>query len=334
MESSFSNLRWWLIVAGTMAAVSSAPAQSLLKPGQSIIFSAPDDGEAVSNTPSLAAQTPTAPAFDNMVHAPDFNFRAPFITSTRMPAPPQPTISAAEADRRANWALQTPAEILGVATPEQEMKIQKRDAAGQPENPTAVERYYERENQPQTNGTAGFSPATPSLRRDFQDNESGWLNANSFDTARGGLGNQAQPADSSQPPAPGNGAVASQNRDGGWSDAFISAETTPAQSPVQADDMAEFRKMLEPSQPSKSSSASSGNELFSALQKPAFEQPANLSGSPGRINNGIGTLPALPGVTGQSPEPTVTTIPDWKPQLPPWMLQGPQPGVVPKRVVF
>jgi hypothetical protein len=337
MDFRFSNLKGWLIVAGTaVTAVSFAQAQSLMRPGQSIIFSAPDDGDAVPNAPSLAAQPTATPGFDNRIHAPNLDFQTPLTTRVRMPAPPQATVSAAEADRRANWALMTPAEILGVTTPEQEMKIQKRDAAGQPENLTAVERFYERQNQPQTNGAAGFLPATPSLHGDFRNNESGWLNANSLDAARGGFGNQqqSQATDSFQQPAPGNGAVASHDWDGGWSKTFISAETKSAQSPAQAENMVEFQKLLEPSQPSKSSDASSGDGLFSALQKSAFDQPANPSRSPGQFNNGVGVLPALPGVAGQSPAPTVPTAPDWKPQLPPWMLKGPQPGVIPQRVVF
>jgi hypothetical protein len=44
--------------------------------------------------------------------------------------------------------------------------------------------------------------------------------------------------------------------------------------------------------------------------------------------------------TGAAPWPTlinqkspalITLEPEWKPQLPPWMQSGPQPGVIPQR---
>jgi len=318
----------------TVTAVSFVQAQTLTGTGQSIIFSTPDDGDAVSNAPSLAAQPPGAAGFDSMVQAPNLRFQTPLTSSARMPAPPQATISAAEADQR-DWWMETPAEILRVNTPAQEMKIKKRDAAGQPENLTALERFYDRQNQPQTNGAAGFIIAAPSSGGDFRENDSAWLNANSLDMPRGRLGNQppqSQAAGSFQPPAPGNGAGAGRNLDSDWLKNFSAAATKPAQSESQAADMIEFRKLLEPSQPSKSSDASSGDGLYSEMQKSAFDhQPANPSSPPGQLNSGFGVLP---GVAGQNPAPKVTSTPDWEPQLPPWMLKGPQPGVVPQRVVF
>ena len=319
----------------TVMAVSFAQAQTLTGTGQSIIFSTPDDGDAVSNVPSLTAQPPGAAGFDSMVQAPNLSFQSHFTTSARLPAPPLPTVSAAEADRLANWALETPAEILGVKTPAQEMKINKSDAAGQPENLTAVESFYERQNQPQTNGAAGLTFAAPSSGGDFRENDSASLNANSLDMPHGGFGNQppqSQAAGSFRQPAPGNGAGGSQNLDSGWLKNFSAAAAKPAQSPAQAEDMAEFQKLLEPSRPSKSSDASSGDGLFSSMQKSAFDrQPANSSSPPGQLNVGFGVLP---GVAGQNPAPAVKSTPDWEPQLPPWMLKGPQPGVVPRRVVF
>jgi len=334
MDFSFSNLKRGLIAAGiAVTVVSLTQAQTLTGTGQSIIFSTPDDGDAVSNAPSLAALPPSSAGFDNLVQAPNLRFQTPLTTSARMPAPPQATVSAAEADRR-DWWMETPAQIIGVKTPSQEMKIKKRDAAGQPENPTAVESFYERQDQMQTNGAAGFIIATPSSGGDFRENKSAWLNANSIDMPRGGFGNQlpqSQAVGSFHQPAPDNGAGAGQNLDSDWLKNFSAAATKPAQSPVQAENMAAFRKLLEPSEPPKSSDDSSGDRLFSSMQKSAFDQPANPSRPPGQFNNGFGVLP---GVAGQKPAPKVTATPDWKPQLPPWMLKGPQPGVVPQRVVF
>jgi hypothetical protein len=337
MTFRLANLKWWLPVAGAVA-VSFAQAQTLMRPGQSIIFSAPADGDAAANAPSPAGLPPAAPGFGDTIHAPDFNFQTPAATSAQPPNPMPATVSPAEADRRENWALMTPAEILGVATPEQVLQIPQRDAAGQRKNPTAVERYYERQSEMQTNGNAGFFTGKPFSRGIFQDNENSRLNANVFNPSDAGFGNPAQSADPFQKPPPGIGAAADPDADSDWPKIFISPPT-PVQTPAQEADMAEFRKLLEPSQPSstavKSSIPSSGDSFFPSPQTPpisTFGQPMNPVGTPfGQINNEIGGLPALPGVVGQSTVPTVMAAPDWKPQLPPWMLKGPQPGVIPKR---
>jgi hypothetical protein len=330
MDSRFSNFRRLLIVAAAVTAASFAQAQSFMRPGEAIIFSAPDDGDAASNAPSLSARPPSAPGFGDTIHAPDVNFQNPDVTSVQPPAPQQSAISAAEADRRKNWALMTPAEILGVDTPEKILKIPERDAAGQRKNSTALERYYERQNAAQTNGSGGLFPGMASSRtNNFPDSEASRLNANVFNPSDDGFGNTAQPADPFQKPASGIGAVANQNGDSGWSKIFISPPT-PVQTPAQDADMAEFQKLLEPNQPS--SSASPGGGLFSAPQiapVSTFGQPMNPVATPfGQINGGIG---GLPGGSGQNALPVATPAPDWKPQLPPWMLKGPQPGVVPQR---
>ncbi|HEX3890279.1 MAG TPA: hypothetical protein VHX90_05450 [Verrucomicrobiae bacterium] len=318
-----------MIVAAAAAAVSGARAQSSVTTGQAIVFSAPDDGDAVSNTPSLAAQPPVSPDFGD-AHAPDFNFQTPATTGTRLPVTRPATVSQSDADRRANWALLTPAEILGVTTPDQVLKMSERDAAGQRKNSTAVERFYERQNEAQTNGAGGFFPSAPPLHGNFQDKETVLLNANIFKPSVGGFGNPAQASDSFRTPVPGKNMASGQNGDEGWLKTFVSTETKAEQSPSQAADMAEFRKLLEPIQPPKPSSTSSGDGLFSASKTSVFGQPANPSSGLFN-NNGIGGYPALPVGVGQSIAPAVTAAPDWKPKLPPWMLKGPQPGVVPQR---
>src|SRR5471032_1860811 len=174
MDFSFSNLRRRLAVAGMVLAASAvAQAQTFTQPGQAIIFSAPDNGDAASNAPSLASPPPVAPGFADTIHAPGFNFEPPSKTSAPPPAPAAARVSPGEADRRKNWALMTPAEILGVATPENILKIPERDAAGRRMDPTAVERFYERQNQVQTNGV-------PSLRGNFPGGEYGRLDADIF----------------------------------------------------------------------------------------------------------------------------------------------------------
>jgi len=64
------------------------------------------------------------------------------------------------------------------------------------------------------------------------------------------------------------------------------------------------------------------------LTSSKFGQPVNPAGAAFGSFNNIG---GLPGVAGQV---SVPAVPDWKPQSPPWTLKGPQPDVIPKRVVF
>jgi hypothetical protein len=333
MDRGFSFLKRWLPVAGAVAAVSCAQAQSLMRPGQAIIFSSPDDNADSSSPVPPAAEPPAAPGFADMVHAPQFNFPNPSTPVAQLPAP-VPAAVPPVLDSRADWALMTPAEILGVDTPDQILKIPDRDAAGLPKKTTVVERYLERQDQVQTNGSGAFLSATPSLRPDFSGNEDARFDSDSFKPAGSIFANPAhQPAESFQQAATGTGTDAGQNTDPGWTKVFASTPA-PAESPAQAADMTEFKKLLEPSQPLPSSKPAANDGIFSSqhtLQGSKFGQPANAGDATFGPFNAIGGLPE---VRGQVSAPTVTAVPDWKPQSPPWMLKGPQPDVIPKRVVF
>jgi hypothetical protein len=327
-----ANLERWLSVAGTvMVAVSFAQAQTLMQPGQAIVFSTPDSGDADATAPTTALQ-PAEPSLPDLIHAPEINFKNPPATSPRQLAP---TTSAAPAPNpRANWWMLTPAEILGVTTPEQILKIPERDAAGQRKNPTDLERLYERQDQMPTNGVDGFFSKTPFLRGVFSDDANTRLSGTGYNPASGGFANPERLTDPFQSPAPGNGTASGQNGNAGWSKIFISP-ATPAQSPAQAADMAEFQKLLEPNEPAKLTKSSTADGFFPSHQtspESVSIHPASASGASfGDFNNGIS---GLPGFAGQAVVPTVTTVPDWKPQPPPWMLKGPQSDKIPKRVVF
>jgi hypothetical protein len=329
MDRGFSFLKRWLPVAGAVAAVWCAQAQSLMRPGQAIIFSAPDDTDSSSTPPS--AEPPAAPSFADTVRAPQFNFPNPSMRAA--PLPVVPAISPVQ-DTRADWALMTPAEILGVDTSEKILKIPERDAAGQRKNPTAMERFYERQDQSKTNDNGAFLSFAPSLHPDFSDNEDEQLNA-AAPKPVGIFANseQQQPAESFQQTSAGSSMEAGQNSDPGGSTIFVSTPV-PAESPAQAADMAEFKKLLEPSQPPPSVKPVASDGFFSSqqtLQDSRFGQPANSGGALFGSFNSIGCLPV---VRGQVSAPVPVTVPDWKPQSPPWMLKGPQPDVIPKRVVF
>jgi hypothetical protein len=265
-----------------------------------------------------------------MVRAPEMNFQNPATANTRLPSP-LPTTILPEQNPRANWALMTPAEIMGVVTPEQILKIPERDAAGRPKNTTALERFYERQDQARTNDGTGFLSGTPPLRWEFPGDENEPLKASGFNPAGSGLLNPAQQLNNPfQKPANADG----QNGYSGWTKISISPPA-PVQNPARVQDMADFEKLLEPSQPPKPASASSGERFNSApqnLQGSVFSRPANSPDTTlGQFNKGIAALPGMP---GQSVLPTVTAVPDWKPQPAPWMSKKPKPDVIPKRVGF
>jgi len=52
------------------------------------------------------------------------------------------------------------------------------------------------------------------------------------------------------------------------------------------------------------------------------------------LSSGI-AMPAgvtpLPGLLGPTNMGLTTRAPEWKPELPPWLSSGPQPGVIPQR---
>ena len=92
-------------------------------------------------------------------------------------------------DRRKNWILLTPAEILGATTPEKILGIQEHDAAGQPKNSTAMERYTERQNQMLLANTNAFQNGDSSPAWDFSRNRRNLSDI--FNPINGGLENPA-----------------------------------------------------------------------------------------------------------------------------------------------
>ena len=106
--------------------------------------------------------------------------------------------------------------------------------------------------------------------------------------------------------------------------------------------MDRFRQLLNPSPAVDSSSASSPNNPYFPATKttpdldPNITQPDYVPNPAGAsftpLTAGIGKpagLSPLPGNTTSGLTPSVT--PGWTPQPPPWLIQGPQPFVMPKR---
>jgi hypothetical protein len=239
--------------AAALVAVFSVQAQhAAFRPGQSILFSSPESDTVFSNMPSLAPKPPESLDFGSTLEAPpSFNFSGPSV-DTPLPMG-VPVVSPAEAlrmqellDRRKNWMLLTPAEILGATTPEKIMGVQERDAAGRPKNLTALERYTERRDQtPPVNTNINAFPTW-----NFSDKQPDTLNS-----IPGGLGSPNNMAGSLLNPAPDNQTFAGQNGNNNWSKLFDSPSPSPVVTLAQQTDMDRFRQLLKPGSSSTAAAA-------------------------------------------------------------------------------
>jgi hypothetical protein len=348
MDFRFANLKRVLFVAGMAIAVSFAQAQSVMKPGQPIIFSAPDSDGGASNAPSLSAPSPMASGLPDASQAPVFNFNVMPPGNANLPAPQAMQTSPSDfarlqklLDERKNWALLTPAEVLGIPTPEKILGLQERDAAGQEKNLTVAERYYERQNQLQAGRTNNYQN-DPASRWNLPNDRDDRLNGNNFNSENGNFGNPERNADSffnGNTPDNDN-AASSQKSEAGAGD-FFAAPTrlTQAETAAETEQQAEmerFRQLLDPPQPVAAAKVSSARSVFSTPQTAPdsfFGQtPANpISGSFTPLSSGISGVPTVPVAPGQNNTPPITVTPSWTPQPPPWMSQTPQLGVIPQR---
>ncbi len=139
-------VRWWM---GAMSALalcaegqSNAPAEAPV-----IIFSQPLT--EASNQPSLFSRHSLSPANELTTPGTDFKYGSPGPTAAV--APPMPmNASAAQRlqkllDEKANWALMTPEEILGVATPKSIIEGADSGADANGQHLSVMERYLARQ---------------------------------------------------------------------------------------------------------------------------------------------------------------------------------------------
>jgi hypothetical protein len=304
-----ANFRLPLLAGVLTAAVLSVEAQQpVTNTGQSIIFSSPDNSRSSSNPTSFSTKL-SSPNFRD-----SFQSASPAPTFDDLSAAPPPVPGGGQQpqrlpERRKNWAFSTPAEILGVTTPEKNQKIQERDAAGQPKNPTS-------------------SQNSPGDRYNRTNNTS-------FNPADSGLENPRSTIFSRMNAALNDDWFSSQNADSDRS----KLSGPPAPNPAQEADMDQFRQLLEPGfSPATEATLSPGRTALSQPQiSPAsgttqpLVNPFGASFTP--LSSGLGKpagLQPLPGVTRQtSTQPAIT--PSWAPQPPPWMSQTSQPFVMPQR---
>jgi hypothetical protein len=332
------------LALAAMASVMAFSAQAQgggTRQGQPILFSSPDTENVDSNNmPSLSPKLPGALDLEGMAQAPEnFNLN---IGGNSAPLPLGPGGSgetAQEQDRRRNWMLLTPAEILGAATPEKMMGITERDAFGQPKNLTAMERYTERQNRMQlllakTNAMQAGDASSP------------WnYSGDSFGVSNSFGGEWRNPEAMASPffnSNPDRQTLARQDGNSAWSRLFSQPAMMPAPSLSQQGDrdMERFRQLLNPGlssvTPMETSSAdglktSLPKTLLGSSQDRPYPNRAGASFTP--LSSGISKPPDLPKLPTAWSLSYTSTPPAaaWAPQQAPWLTPGPQPFVAPQR---
>jgi hypothetical protein len=284
--------------------------------------------------PTLSPKPPESPDFGNNSEIPvPFDLDGPPVA-----VPPRSgklALSPAEqaqmqdlSDRRKNWILLTPAEILGTTTPEKILGIHEYDAAGRPKYLTAMERYTERRNQMLAANTNAFQNGNSSPAWNFSQNRRDPSDV--FNPNNGGLEIPALMANPLFNSKPDDRTLAKQGQNGGESKLFGSPTPLPAPDPAQQMNMDRFRQLLGSSpSPSPAATPSLNDKMFSLpemspdikLGQPSLN-PMGALFPP--LNSSVGkpaslpTLPSALGLSYTSSRPAAA----WA-QQPPWMSTDP-----------
>jgi hypothetical protein len=346
MDSRSAHLKRPVVLAVVVfVTVFSAPVQyTSLQAGQPIWFSTPRNDSVSSNVPSLSPKPLEAPDFTKSSEAPlTFDFNGP--PEAAPPLSGKLTISPAEqvqlqdwSDRRKNWILLTPAEILGVTTPEKILGIQEHDAFGQPKNLTALERYTERQNQMLSANSNAFQNGDSSPAWNFSPNRRDHQ-SDVFNPINDGLEDPASMANLLFNSGPDNRTLAGQSQNGSRSKLFGSSRPLPAPSAAEQMNPEWFRQLFESSpSPTPAATPLLNDKMFSQpgmspdvkLGQPSLN-PMGVLFTP--LNSGAGkpadlpTLPSALSLSYTSSRPAAV----WVPQPPPWMSADPQLFAVPQR---
>ena len=331
---NFFLTRFLVLFAGGLTLAFSLPAADTIQ------FSKPVDPELVNRANSFVPAASERRSVVGGVSAPTEVFSSP-PDDLPMPAPvmmiPQ-TVSMKEAlNRRDNWTLMTPEEILGVPTAEKilglpdskdEDKLSPEDRflfRLQRERQTAGAALSALRQQNATSLRDGDSP-NPFARREDRTA----LEKNAADAQPGSAKYFSQLLNGTPNAPPDAGTFKAETP---WTTAFTQPNQLPPSTEQQAG-MERFRAMMEPSSPPDSPVAT----RFSPAPAPATDpnmqpqpyfNPAGRSYQPVQqtISRPQGIMP-LPAITGPYPTPTQ---PSAQAQLPPWLQDTPQPFSMPVR---
>ena len=341
MEFRPPKLKRLLLVMAMGAMVLPAGAQQSSQP---IIFSSPKTGEETPDRPSPSPDILQPGILPGTLQAPVtfFDLNPP---SDSLPMPASPNVSQQQlrmrkllADRK-NWTLMTPEEILGLEASGKMLQAPERDALGREKDPTPLERYLERETRLRNGPTNDWNNDRADQSGNFARDPDG---ANPPDYSRNKSADAARSFSQILNGQRARDENADQNENSSWetfSRPLPQAATKPDLQQLAA--MERFRQLLN-SSPAEEAQPSSDSKFFPAskpvvdplLTQPDFvPNPAGASFTP--LNSGIARptgLTPLPGAVTTVLPPVAT--PSWKLQPPPWLLQGPQPFVMPQQKGF
>ena len=309
----------WLL-AGWFATVAvSAPAD------QTIVFSKPavmpaSKGNAITPIVERRAGDYRAPhaVFNNL--AGDFPMpRAPIQYNNA---------SIKEAlDRRKNWTLLTPEQILGIQTPEQVLGVPDKN---RDKHLSLEEKFLLRESQANTLSATNGRAGSAALLREFTENNPLNFNKDDGNNPFAGEPQKMEPGQKyfnqllNQEKA-GNGLARNNSP---WQSSFAQPARTK-ESPEQQAEMERFRALMEPTSPPDKPEVAT---RFTVAKMPAanpFLQPVPPVNPIGRAAQPLDTIFSTPaGIKPLPPVhtslPTPTTKPNPQVQLPPWLRDGPQ----------
>ena len=337
-------IRCLLVIGVALAAVYSAEAQQA---GQKILFSSPDDYDAGTNVPSLAAKPPGSLDFANAIQSPGLNMNNASQAGTPVGSQP-PVISPGQAlqmqrllDRRKKWSDQTAEEILDLPTQNKIFGIADQDSPDNLNNDAAIARYFgQDQSRVRTNNdnySAPYSTQPPAFSDDraLQVNPDVWTPRKINQNNQSGLDQLFSTKPDSQD------ALNSVSRIGISFDlpTALSKPTAEQKAAQQAADES-FLKLLQPRSPTTDSASAPafGDRPFSPPAPPpsATEPPTTIpiGASYAPLNDLIGMpvgVDALPGLFGPTNAPLPAYVPEWKPQAPPWASSAPRLGAPPQR---
>ena len=341
MAFHLPGLKLPLLVIAMGAMVLSAGAQSS---DRAIIFSTPKSDDTPAVTPSLSPQNSQLPFLPDSLQAPDptLHLQAPNDPLVAPPAavnPLQARRMKQMLEDRKNWAQMTPEQILGMTPTDELLQPSDRDALGAKKDAMSLDRYPDRENNPR----GGFTNNWQYGRDDSPWNNSRDRNdRNPADPGRDNTMDAVQRLnqylDSRRI---GDGTANRSDKIFGWDSFNPPARPTPDKPDVeQVAAMERFRQLLNPS-PVPATEPSSDSKFFpvpktAPVADPYLTQPDYMPNPAGAsykpLTAGTGKpagLTPLPGIV--TPGMAPATVPAWAPLPAPWLLQGPQPFVMPQR---
>jgi len=311
-----------MLLLAVASATLNAPAQD------KIIFSKPADVPAEKTKSFVPTIT---------YHAGDFNAPHQVFShsSADLPMPPpaqrnNDNASVREAlDKRKNWTLLTPEQILGIQTPEQILGIPEKDSD---KNLSLEEKFLNRQSRPAsgsaTNGRAGgpmWNPAdaaNPFVLKTKADADTPFRQASQDMEPGRKFFNQV-----------GNGSGQANGPDEkhglSWNSVFAQPPR-PKPTPEQQAAMESFRALLQPNPLPDKSPVAARFTLAPAptpdpfLQARPVENPAGRDVTPlNKLFSQPTGIQPLPGISTPPPTP-INVRPKWQAQLPPWMNSGSQ----------